>query len=493
MAIPLHKPVSTAGQLYLDDCLARAAAAVQEWRARWPAIAPHPAQQIDPALFERAWREYAARLQTNPPFFHPGYAAQMIRQPHPIAVLGYLAAMLINPNNYDHAGGPATAEMEHEAIAMIAAMLHLPRSATGHLASGGTIANLEALWVARELGPRGAVAVSDQAHFAHFRNCALLGVECVKVATDDAGRVDVDRLEQMLKKQRIATVVATAGTTALGAVDPIDDLITLRERYGFRLHIDACYGGFFAVLAWNGDTCVPSAPLKALAQCDSVVIDPHKRGLQPLGCSALLWREAPPLSLYGKAPGYAEFTPGEFNPGAASLECSRAGAAAGALWLTLKCLPLDTEHGFAGILSATLAAARRWAELIRESDEFMLYIEPDLDIVTFLPRAMRSVSGLDRACRALVAALRDATPPLYLSLLKVDAGRIVARCPGITADAPDCHILRTVLMKPEHETAVDAMHGQVVTSWRKIRSAGRRKQCDGREIPPHPPLSKGGI
>jgi glutamate/tyrosine decarboxylase-like PLP-dependent enzyme len=473
MAIPLHKPVSAAGQLYLDDCLARAAAAVQEWQARWPAIAPHPAQQIDPASFERAWHEYAARLQTNPPFFHPGYAAQMIRPPHPVAVLGYLAAMLINPNNYDHAGGPATAEMEHEAIAMITAMLHLPHSASGHLASGGTIANLEALWVARELGPRGAVAVSDQAHFAHFRNCALLGVECVKVATDDAGRIDVDRLEQMLRRQRIGTVVATAGTTALGAVDPIDELIALRERYGFRLHADACYGGFFAALAWRGDTHVPAAPLKALAQCDSVTPDPHKHGLQPLGCSAMLWREAPPPSLYGKAPGYAEFTPGEVNPGAAGLECSRAGAAAGALWLTLKCLPLDTEHGFAGILSATLAAAWRWAELIRESDDFVLYADPDLDIVTFLPRGMRSVSELDRICRALVAALRDATPPFYLGLLKVNTDRIVARCPGITADAPECHILRAVLMKPEQEAAVNAMHTRLVESWRTIGLAGR--------------------
>jgi hypothetical protein len=187
----------------------------------------------------------------------------------------------------------------------------------------------------------------------------------------------------------------------------------------------------------------------------------------------MLWREAPPPSLYGKAPGYAEFTPGEVNPGAAGLECSRAGAAAGALWLTLKCLPFDAEPGFAGILSATLAAARRWAELIRESDDFVLYADPDLDIVTFLPRGMRSVSELDRICRALVAALRDATPPFYLGLLKVNTDRIVARCPGITADAPECHILRAVLMKPEQEAAVNAMHTRLVESWRTIGLAGR--------------------
>ncbi|HET8611004.1 MAG TPA: aminotransferase class V-fold PLP-dependent enzyme [Burkholderiales bacterium] len=470
MTIPLHKPIFPGNQPDLDNCLARAAAAVQEWRARWPAIAPHPAQQIDLASFEREWHEYVARLQTNPPFFHPGYAAQMIRPPHPVAVLGYLAAMLVNPNNYDHAGGPATAEMEHEAIAMIAAMLHLPRNAAGHLAGGGTIANLEALWVARELGPRGAVAVSDHAHFAHFRNCALLGVECVKVATDDAGRIDVDQLEQILRTQRIGTVVTTAGTTALGAVDPIDELIALRERYGFRLHADACYGGFFAALAWCGDTRVPAAPLKALAQCDSVTIDPHKHGLQPLGCSAVLWRQAPPPSLYGKAPGYAEFTPGEVNPGAAGLECSRAGAAAGALWLTLKCLPLDAEHGFAGILSATLAAARRWAELIRDSDDFALHAVPDLDILTFLPRAVRTISQLDRACHALIARLREQTPPLHLGLLEVDAARIAVSCPGIAADVPRGHILRAVLMKPEHEAAIDALHAQLVAAWRQMIS-----------------------
>ncbi len=468
MAIPLHSPAPPPGQPDWDGYLARAVAAVQEWRARWPATQPHPSQHIDPTLLEHAWREYAARLQTNPPFFHPGYAAQMTRPPHPVAVLGYLAAMMINPNNYDHAGGPATSEMEHEAIAMIAAMLQLPCTATGHLTSGGTMANLEALWVAREWGPRGAVAISDQAHFSHARNCALLGVECVKIATDDVGRIDPDQLEQMLRKQRIGTVVATAGTTALGAVDPIDELIALRERHGFRLHADACYGGFFAALAWRDDTRVPIAPLKALAQCDSVAIDPHKHGLQPLGCSAVLWREAPPASIYGGDPGCAEFTPGKFNPGAASIECSRPGAAAGALWLTLKCLPPDGEHGFAGILSASLTAARRWAELLRGSDDFMLYTEPELDIVAFLPRAMRGVSELDRACCALAVALHGGTQLLYLSLLEIDATRIAARCPDIVADAPSCRILRAVLMKPEHAAAVDAMHAQLIACWRKL-------------------------
>jgi glutamate/tyrosine decarboxylase-like PLP-dependent enzyme len=471
MDLPINKlPPAASGEIDWNDCLARALDAVRTWQARWPA--PHSAPAVDTANLERAWREYCARLQANPPFFHPGYCAQMIRPPHPVAVLGYLTAMLINPNNYDHASAPATAQMEREAIAVIAAMLHLPPGAAGHLTSGGTMANLEALWVAREQGLRGAVAMSEAAHFAHARNCALLGLECVKVATDAAGRIDPDRLEDTLKKHRIALVVATAGTTALGAVDPIDELVALRKHYGFRLHTDACYGGFFAALAWRDDTRVPVTALRALAQCDSITIDPHKHGLQPLGCSAVLWREAPPPSLYGAEPGYMEFTPGEFNPGAASLECSRAGAVAGALWLTLKCLPPDAERGLAGILSATLAAARRWAQLIRESDEFMLYTEPELDIVTFLPRGMRSVSGLDHASHALAAALRKATPPLYLSVLKVDTADIVACCPGIAADAPAARVLRAVLMKPEHEAAVDTMHAQLVASWRKIRSAG---------------------
>ena len=118
---------------------------------------------------------WPARLTDNYPFFHPAYAGQMLKPPHPAAVVGYLAAMLINPNNHALDGGPATAEMEKEVVSQLAAMFGFG-SHLGHLTTSGTIANLEALYVARELHPGRGVAYSAEAHYTHGRMCGVLGM-----------------------------------------------------------------------------------------------------------------------------------------------------------------------------------------------------------------------------------------------------------------------------------------------------------------------------
>src|SRR5207302_733520 len=176
------------------------------------------------------------------------HAGRWLTPPHPAAIAAHLAAMLVNPNNHALDGGPATAAMEREAVAMLGAMLHLPENALGHLTSSGTIANLEALFVARELHPGRGVACSEEAHYTHPRMCHLLGMPCETVSTDRAGRIDLDALEALLATGRIGTVVVTAGTTGLGAVDPVDEALTLARRHGARVHVDAAYGGFFAIL-----------------------------------------------------------------------------------------------------------------------------------------------------------------------------------------------------------------------------------------------------
>ena len=94
----------------------------------------------------------AERLHDNYPYFHPLYAGQMLKPPHPVARLAYALAMWINPNNHALDGGRATSAMEKEAVAEIAAMYGWKKF-LGHLCGGGTMANLEALWVAGQLRP----------------------------------------------------------------------------------------------------------------------------------------------------------------------------------------------------------------------------------------------------------------------------------------------------------------------------------------------------
>jgi len=449
------------------DALAAALRFGESWEGRFEPFGRHSALGVDAGRLAAAWEEYTRRLEDNYPFFHPRYAGQMLKPPHPVAVAGYLAAMLINPNNHALDGGPATGAMEKEVVADLAAMFRLPAVALGHLTSSGTIANLEALWVASQLHPGKAVAFSEEAHYTHERMCGVLGVDTVKVPADGSGRMDTGALERVLRTGSVGTVVLTTGTTGLGAVDPVDEVLALRERFGCRLHVDAAYGGFYALLAWAGEEGVvigrPAArAFRAVAECDSVVVDPHKHGLQPYGCGAVLFRDPSVGRFYQHDSPYTYFTSDELHLGEISLECSRAGAAAGALWLTLRVLPLQADQGLGPVLAAGARAARGWAARIEASEELRLGADPQLDIVVFYPATPeRSCAAVDAASARLLRLAMTDPSPVFLSTLRVPAARLRRRDPGLAPDAPSARVLRSVLMKPEHETYVDSLHAEV--------------------------------
>jgi glutamate/tyrosine decarboxylase-like PLP-dependent enzyme len=410
---------------------------VRAWEARWGERPGPP--PVDPARWEAAWEEFSRRMDGNFPFFHPRFAGQMLKPPHPAAAAGYVAAMLVNPNNHALDGGPVTSAMEVEVVHELAAMLGLAEPVLGHLTSSGTIANLEALWVAREVHPDKGIVYGANAHYTHARMCQVLRVPGRGVPATAEGRIDLDALERECARGDVGTVVLTAGTTGLGALDRVDEALALRERYGVRIHVDAAYGGFFALLD------DPPAPLRAIAQADSVVIDPHKHGLQPYGCGAVLFADPGVGRFYAHDSPYTYFTSHDLHLGEISLECSRAGAAAAALWLTLRAVPI------APIVAATRRAALKFADRIERSDTLGLHVPPELDIVTYRPPATR-VGELDEAsARILQAGMDDPDDPVFLSTIRIDAEHL----PGLEADAPSARILRSVLMKPEHEQTVE--------------------------------------
>jgi glutamate/tyrosine decarboxylase-like PLP-dependent enzyme len=386
----------------------------------------------------------------------------MLKPPHPVAIAGHVAALLINPNNHALDGGPGTSALEREVVDGLAAMLGLGGDALGHLTSSGTIANLEALWVARELAPGRRVVHSEQAHYTHGRMCQVLGVEATAVGTDPLGRIDLDAVAAECARGDVGTVVLTPGTTGVGAVDRVDEALALRERYGVRLHVDAAYGGFFTLLA--GREGIPAAPFAAIASCDSVVVDPHKHGLQPYGCGAVLFRDPGVGRLYRHDSPYTYFTSGDLHLGEISLECSRAGAAAAGLWLTLQALPPVADDGLGAILAAGRRAAVAWAARLRAGGDdapLDLLQDPELDIVCAVPHAT-TMQGVDAASAAVLqAGMDDAEDPVFLSTLHVGAERLAALHPGLVRDADGARVLRSVLMKPEHELRVDWLHERV--------------------------------
>ncbi|MDX3452451.1 aminotransferase class V-fold PLP-dependent enzyme [Streptomyces sp. ME02-8801-2C] len=445
----------------LQHWLGRADDAIQKWAGTFGPYQPHSSLHVDEDRFAAVFEEFTGRLRDNYPFFHPRYAGQMLKPPHPAAVVGYLTAMLINPNNHALDGGPATAAMEREVVAQLATMFgydtHL-----GHLTTSGTIANLEALFVARESHPGRGVAYSAEAHYTHGRMCHVLGMKGHPIPTDGQGRIDMDALEEVLRTGDVGTVVLTAGTTGLGAVDPIHSALALRERYDVRLHVDAAYGGFFTLLAGSDgpEELVPE-PWRAIARCDSVVVDPHKHGLQPYGCGAVVFRDPEVGRFFLHDSPYTYFTSTELHLGEISLECSRAGASAAALWLTFQLIP-PTPAGLGRVLAAGRRAALRWADLIDASDALELYQRPELDIVSYFPTLENpTLTGVDAASARVLAAGMDHPDPVFLSTLRAAGGAFTARHPQVTADSDGARILRSVLMKPESEQHIESLHERV--------------------------------
>ena len=136
-----------------------------------------------PERMEEVLLELAEKLQDNYPYFHPLYAGQMLKPPHPVARLAYSLAMYINPNNHALDGGRATSALEKEAVAEIAAMFGWKKF-LGHLCAGGTMANLEALWVAGQIHPGKRILAGEQAHYTHGRISGVLQLPFERVQTD---------------------------------------------------------------------------------------------------------------------------------------------------------------------------------------------------------------------------------------------------------------------------------------------------------------------
>jgi len=395
--------------------------------------------------------EVARRLQDNYPYFHPLYAGQMLKPPHPVARIAYALAMWINPNNHALDGGRASSRMEKEAVAEIAAMIGWDQH-LGHLCSGGTMANLEALWVAGKLRPGTSVVASEQAHYTHNRISTVLGLPFEAIPCDRRGRMEIQALKRRLEQGGVGTVVATIGTTATGSVDLLPELLDLRARYGFRLHADAAYGGYFVLIdnlskrTWETYNRLP--------EVDSIVIDPHKHGLQPYGCGCVLFKDPAVGRFYKHDSPYTYFSSTELHLGEISLECSRPGASAVGLWATQKLLPLVKGGAFAQGLTAGRKAALALYDRLRADQRFFTAFVPELDIVVWAVRARR-VSEASNIARRIFA--EAAKYNLHLALAELPIAFFDLDWIEMESDRDTITCLRSVLMKPEHHEWIDAI------------------------------------
>ncbi len=421
---------------------------IQKWLDSFPKFKGDETLNVKEEEIIAVGGEFLDKMKDNYPFHHPLYAGQMLKPPHEVAIMAYLGTMLLNPNNHALDGGPATAKMEKEVVSDFAKLFGF-NEYLGHLTTSGTIANFEALLIARELAPNKVVAFSEQAHYTHSRVCHWLQVPFVEIPSNNFGKMDISSLEKELQKNNIGTVIVTLATTSLGALDDLKEILHLQKNYNFRIHIDAAYGGYFKIISQYREQL---QVFDLISKADSIAFDPHKQGLQPYGCGCILFNNPAVGKFYKHNSPYTYFTSDELHLGEISIECSRAGASAAALWFTNKLFPLKSDFGIGQILTKTIDATEDFARKINNS-YFSLYLQPETNIVTYFPK-FKSASEISKASENILkeGILQN---ELWVATLKVKSEHFQVNHPELIVDKKWVTILRSCLMKPEHKDWVN--------------------------------------
>ena len=349
---------------------------------------------------------------------HPRFFGYISSPGTAVAAVGAMIEAALNANVSCWRSAPPATEMEHVAVGWLKEMLGYPKESAGLLTSGGSMANFAGLAAARAVKGGGRVYVSDEGHFSIRKAAAMLGVSVSEVRC-------ADELPRAVSEDRAAghapfCLVANAGTTATGAVDPIAQMADFARREGLWLHVDAAYGGFAAL--------APSARhwFAGIGEADSVALDPHKWLYLPVGCGCVLYRDAAAArAAFGHEADYTRpiglehdeaFAFWDYGP-----ELSRPFRALG-LWLLIKYAGTDR---LAAAIEQNIACAKYLEKLVEASADFEMLAPVTLSVFCFRycpPGFAGDLDALNE--RLLVALQRDGSS--YLSNAQV-AGKFALR------------------------------------------------------------------
>ena len=448
---------------------------ILEWHSAWRRkfypddTSLYPEMYMAPAEFFITLDHFLKRLEQQPPYFSPRYAAQMLKDPTLSSVIGYLAVILTNPNNHAYEGGPVTTQMEMEVVDDLIKLCGFDKG-WGHLCSGGSLANTEAMWAVRDQYFRrhkkiGQVLFSTMSHYSWKRICSILMIpDHTEVPVDAQFRIDPDKLESALKKRPTMMVVANVGTTGCGAVDDIEHILELRKKYKFHLHLDAAYGGYTRSILLNEEGVVRDFKeidtilkreiynnLVAVKEVDSVTIDPHKQGGLAYGCGAVLYKdERLKKAILNTAP-YTYHIKDKPNIGMFTLEGSRPGAVAAACWLTHRMIPLN-KNGYGKILGECLLTAKEFSERIEKESGFIPLNDPDLDIFCFYQKSSEKTLSLLKMNQKNIGhyerfSVLNNDAHFILSKFIINKTTVKSILPKIKRDDKQFVTLRAVFMK----------------------------------------------
>ena len=386
--------------------------------------------------------------------------------------------------------------------------MHDANHALGAFCSGGTIANVTALWVARNRllradgGFRGvaeeglyrafrhygfeglAIVVSERGHYSLGKAANVLGLGAealVPVKCDARNKVDIAEMRRTCaglraRKIGLLAVVGVAGTTETGSVDALNEIAAIAAEFGCHFHVDAAWGGATLMSAKHAHL------LQGIERADSVTIDAHKQLYVPLGAGLVVFKDPAAAHAIEHHSEYV-LRRGSKDLGTQTLEGSRAGMA----MLVHACLQVIGRRGYETLIDRSIEKARFFAELIRASEDFELISEPELCLLTYryvpaaaVRRALASatvaevaegnelLNGLTRFIqrkqreegRSFVSRTR-LNPEKY-QRQEIGVFRVVLANPLTTEQ-----VLREVLVEQRRIAEAEAVYGPKLVEWAK--------------------------
>ncbi|MCY1019319.1 pyridoxal phosphate-dependent decarboxylase family protein [Pyxidicoccus sp. MSG2] len=329
---------------------------------------------------------------------HPRYVGHQVTAPVPLAALCDAVSSLLNNGMAVYEMGPVSTAMERNVLRWMAARLGLPESTDGVLTSGGSLGNLTALLAARQAkagydawnqgahaGPPLTVLVAKTAHYCVSRATRIMGWGeggVTPVAVDEHFRLRPESLDAAFKTatlagRKVIAVVASAGSTATGAFDPLEPVADFCEQRGLWFHVDGAHGAS-AVLSPTHRHLV-----RGIDRADSVVWDAHKGLLMPALVTAVLFRDgARSFEAFAQEASYLFHGDGErpwSDVGMRTMECTKE-------MMALKvyaCLAVLGTRLFSDAVTESYDQARRFAKRLAAAGDFEVAVQPDCNILCF--------------------------------------------------------------------------------------------------------------
>ncbi|WP_394210268.1 pyridoxal-dependent aspartate 1-decarboxylase PanP [Enterovibrio calviensis] len=352
--------------------------------------------------------------------------------------------------------------------------MHSAEHSLGAFCSGGTIANITALWVARNEALKAnadfkgvaeeglfraikhygyddlAIIVSERGHYSLKKSADVLGIgreSLIAVPTDEHNRIRIDKLEETVETLKAKNIkpfalVGVAGTTETGNIDPLNAMADIAEREGMHFHVDAAWGG--ASLLSNNQR----PKLNGIERADSVTIDAHKQMYVPMGAGMVIFKDP---SLVSAIEHHADYIlrKGSKDLGSHTLEGSRGGMA----MLLFASLNIIGRQGYELLIDQSVEKANYFANLIAEQPDFELISEPELCLLTYryVPEDVRRAFAIATPDQkdAIHKQLNDLT--VFIQKRQREAGQNFVSRTTLTPnylDRRSTHVFRVVLANP---------------------------------------------